>query len=52
MGITVFLLTGLAFGLFALGALLLIWAVRSGQCDDLDTPATRILGDDPPAPTE
>jgi cbb3-type cytochrome oxidase maturation protein len=23
-----------------------IWAVRSGQMDDLDTPATRILHDD------
>lgn len=23
-----------------------IWAVRSGQFDDLDTPATRILHDD------
>ncbi len=24
------------------------WAVRSGQFDDLDTPATRILFDDEP----
>lgn len=46
---TVFLLTGLAFALFLVGAALLIWAVRAGQWDDLDTPAERMLGDDPPA---
>lgn len=32
-----------AFGLF-------IWAIRSGQFDDLDTPAIRILMDEPPPP--
>lgn len=26
------------------------WAVRSGQFDDLDTPAIDILADDPPKP--
>lgn len=26
------------------------WAVNRGQFDDLDTPALRILEDDPPAP--
>jgi cbb3-type cytochrome oxidase maturation protein len=46
---TIFLLTGLAFGLFVIGTMLLTWGVRSGQWDDLDTPAHRILGDDPPA---
>lgn len=46
---TVLLLTGLAFGLFAIGAALLAWSARSGQWDDLETPAHRILGDDPPA---
>lgn len=45
---TIFLLTGLAFGLFAVGALFLAWAARSGQWDDLDTPAQRMLGEDPP----
>jgi cbb3-type cytochrome oxidase maturation protein len=35
--------------LFAAGAVLVFaWAVRSGQFDDLETPAARILGDDPP----
>ena len=48
---TVFLLTGLACGLFLIGALLLTWGVRAGQWDDLDTPAERMLGDDPSAPT-
>ncbi len=46
----VFLLTGLACALFALGVALLLWLVRDGQLDDLDTPAQRMLGDDPPAP--
>ena len=27
-----------------------VWAVRSGQFDDLDTPAVRILTDDDEAP--
>jgi len=38
--------------LFAAAAVLVFaWAARSGQFDDLDTPAMRILGDDeaPPA---
>lgn len=33
------LFAGIALGLF-------IWAVRSGQYDDLDTPAVRVLFDD------
>jgi cbb3-type cytochrome oxidase maturation protein len=35
------------------GVIAFIWAVRSGQMDDLDTPGLRILGDDdepPPSP--
>ena len=47
---TIFLLTGLACVLFLVGAVLLTWGVRSGQWDDLDTPAERMLGEDPPAP--
>jgi cbb3-type cytochrome oxidase maturation protein len=35
--------------LFAGGAVgVFVWAVRSGQFDDLETPALRILGDDDP----
>lgn len=48
MGI-VLLLTGFAFGLFAIGAACLVWGARSGQWDDLDTPAHRALGDEPSA---
>lgn len=41
----------LAFGLLALAAFL--WAQRSGQFDDLDGAANRILfDDDPPQPTK
>ena len=28
------------------GVVAFIWAVRSGQMDDLETPSLRILGDD------
>jgi len=36
---------------FALSAVLaFLWASRSGQLDDLDTPPLRMLHDDPPRP--
>lgn len=36
--------------LFAAGAVFVFaWAARSGQFDDLETPAMRMLGDDEPA---
>jgi len=41
---------GLVLLVFAVGAF--FWAVRSGQFDDLDTPAWRILLDDDTAPPE
>lgn len=44
---TLLLLTGLALGGFGIGMLALIWSIRGGQFDDLDTPAVRMLGDDP-----
>lgn len=31
-------------------AIVFVWAVRSGQFDDLDTPAVRILSDDDEKP--
>lgn len=32
------------------GAILaFVWSARTGQFDDLDTPALRVLGDDPPS---
>lgn len=40
------IIAGLMLGLF-------VWAVRSGQYDDLETPAVRMLFDDaPPAASE
>jgi len=41
-----FALIPLAIGLLAVAVWAFFWAVRSGQFDDLDTPAVRILLDD------
>jgi cbb3-type cytochrome oxidase maturation protein len=41
-----FALIPLAIMLLALAVWAFFWAVRSGQFDDLDTPAIRILLDD------
>jgi len=41
-----FALIPLAIALLALAVWAFFWAVRSGQFDDLDTPAVRILLDD------
>ena len=38
-------LVGIAFVAF-------IWAASSGQFDDMDTPAWRILDDDDPSPSD
>ena len=47
------LLIGISIVVAVAIAGLFLWAVRSGQFDDLDTPAVRILADDdegsPPA---
>ncbi len=40
------LLIGISIGVAVAIAGLFLWAVRSGQFDDLDTPAVRILADD------
>ena len=40
----------LVLGLIGLGGFL--WALRSGQYEDLDGAATRILFDDPPPPSK
>ncbi|TVR13791.1 MAG: cbb3-type cytochrome oxidase assembly protein CcoS [Planctomycetota bacterium] len=47
-----FILTGLGFFLFLMAVTALIWMVRSGQMDDLDTPALRMLCDDEPTPKD
>ena len=43
---TIFVLLPLALLIAAIAVGLFIWAARSGQFDDLDTPAVRILFDD------
>jgi cbb3-type cytochrome oxidase maturation protein len=47
---TIFVLLPLALLIAAVAVGFFIWAARSGQFDDLDTPAVRILFDDPPPP--
>ena len=34
------------------GVIAFVWAVRSGQLDDLETPGMRILGDDEEPPSD
>ena len=43
---TIFVLLPLALLIAGIALALFIWAARSGQFDDLDTPAVRILFDD------
>ncbi len=47
---TIFVLLPLALLIAAIAVGFFIWAARTGQFDDLETPAVRILFDDPPAP--
>jgi cbb3-type cytochrome oxidase maturation protein len=47
---TIFVLLPLALLIAAIAVGLFIWAARTGQFDDLDTPAVRILFDDEPPP--
>ena len=47
----VFILLPLALLVAGVMLALFIWAVRSGQFDDLETPAVRILFDDEPKKT-
>jgi len=46
---TIFVLLPLALLIAAIAVGFFVWAVRSGQFDDLETPAVRILFDDEPA---
>lgn len=49
---TIFVLMPLALLIAAIAVGFFIWAARSGQFDDLETPAVRILfDDDEPRPT-
>jgi cbb3-type cytochrome oxidase maturation protein len=45
---SMFLLIPLSLVLVALAVAAFFWAVHSGQFDDLDSPAYRMLMDDPP----
>ncbi len=46
----IYLLIPLGLGLLALSVWAYFWAVRSGQFDDLESPAVQILLDDDRAP--
>lgn len=48
----IYLLIPLGLGLLALSVWAYFWAVRSGQFDDLDSPAVQILLDDDRAPPQ
>jgi cbb3-type cytochrome oxidase maturation protein len=48
----VFILLPLALLVAGIMVALFIWAVRSGQYDDLETPAVRILFEDGPNKTD
>jgi cbb3-type cytochrome oxidase maturation protein len=53
MGLNIlYLLIPVTFILAAIALMLFIWAIHSGQFDDLETPAIRILFDDAPPPSE
>lgn len=45
-----FLLIPLSLVLVGLAVAAFFWAVHTGQFDDLDSPAWRMLMDDPPPP--
>ena len=46
--VSLFLLIPIALVFCAIAIKLLLWAIGSGQYDDLDKEAWRILADDPP----
>ena len=43
-----FVFTAVGLVLFVFGIAAIVWSIRSGQLDDLDTPAMRMLNDDAP----
>ena len=48
---SLYLLIPIALVFCAIAIKLLLWAINSGQYDDLDKEAWRILADDNPSPT-
>jgi cbb3-type cytochrome oxidase maturation protein len=47
-----FLVLPLALVVAAAWVAVFVWAARSGQLDDLDTPSARMLHDDDPVPRD
>jgi cbb3-type cytochrome oxidase maturation protein len=47
---TIFVLLPLALLIAAVAVGFFVWAAQTGQFDDLETPAVRMLFDDPPSP--
>lgn len=47
---TIFVLLPMALLVAAIAVGFFVWAAKSGQFDDLDTPPVRMLFDDPPSP--
>ena len=45
----IYVLLPASLGFAAAAVAVFAWATRSGQFDDLETPALRLLGDDAPA---
>ncbi len=43
---SVFILIPISIGILVIAVVAFLWAVRSGQFDDIETPALRILDDD------
>ena len=43
-----FVFTAVGLVLFLFGIAAIVWSIRSGQLDDLDTPPMRMLHDDAP----
>lgn len=48
----IYLVLPLALLVVLIGVVAFLWATRRGQYDDLDTPAIRMLHDDPPTGSE
>ena len=48
----IYLLIPLGMGVLAIACVAFFWAVRSGQFDDMETPAWRILLDDDSSPPQ
>lgn len=48
----IFLIVPVAFFIAAAAVMAFVWSVKSGQLDDMDTPAVRMLFDDDESPVQ